>query len=239
MNESKGFIKLYRSVLEWEWFNDANTFRLFMYCLLKANYTDTTWRGIEIKRGSFISSYNKLSAYTGLTTQQVRTSLNKLIITGEVTHKSHSKYSVIEVNNYEQYQDANTVNNKKSNSQKTKKEQDNNKEVTTDKELKKEKKKEVKKRYLNNVYITVTEYQKLIDTYGERMTKEFIARLDEYISMKTVSYKSHYTVIQNWIRRDPNPKWQFEIQSEQEKIDNLVIEPKREKSEVKDLFDKL
>ena len=112
MNETKGFIKLYRSVLDWEWYNDINTFRLFLYCLLKANYITTKWRGIDIDRGTFITSYQKLANATGLTVQQVRTSFYKLEVTGEITHKSHNKYSVVVINNYEHYQDINTQNNK-------------------------------------------------------------------------------------------------------------------------------
>ena len=36
MNE--GFIKIYRQLLEWEWYTDTNTKVLFLHCLLKANF---------------------------------------------------------------------------------------------------------------------------------------------------------------------------------------------------------
>jgi hypothetical protein len=128
MHLEKGFIKLYRSLLDWEWYTDTNTFRLFTHCLLRANYQDTKWRGVDIKRGSFITSLNTLVEETNLSVQNIRTSLDKLKSTGELTSKSHSKYRIVTLNNYDLYQ--------QDNKQLTSKQQATNKELTTDKELK-------------------------------------------------------------------------------------------------------
>ena len=102
--KDKGFIVLYRQFLDWEWFNDINTCHLFLYFLLRANYQDTEWRGITIKKGQFITSYTKLSEETGLTYKQVRLSLDKLKRTGEVAHEGHSSYSVITIKNWSKFQ---------------------------------------------------------------------------------------------------------------------------------------
>lgn len=102
--KDKGFIVLYRKFLDWEWFNDINTCHLFLYFLLRANYQDTQWRGITVKKGQFITSYTKLSEETGLTYKQVRLSLDKLKRTGEVAHEGQSQYSIITVNNWDKYQ---------------------------------------------------------------------------------------------------------------------------------------
>jgi hypothetical protein len=61
-----GFIKLHRQLLDWEWYSDNNTFRVFIHCLLKANYKDKNWKGIQIKRGQFVTSTSKLSTELGL-----------------------------------------------------------------------------------------------------------------------------------------------------------------------------
>jgi hypothetical protein len=103
-NNGSGWIKLYRQMLEWEWYDDKNTWRLFIHCLLKANYKDKKWRGIIIKRGSFITSINKLSLETKLTPMQTRFSLNKLKLTNEISTKSTYQYTVISVINYDKYQ---------------------------------------------------------------------------------------------------------------------------------------
>ena len=104
MSDPEGFIITHRKMLKWEWFTDVNTAHLFLYCLLRANFKDTTWRGIEIKRGSFITSLEKLAAETGLSVKQVRVALQKLIDTGEVANKPTSKYRIITVKNYDYYQ---------------------------------------------------------------------------------------------------------------------------------------
>lgn len=125
---SKGFIVLYRQFLDWEWFTDIKTCHLFLYCLLRANHKDTNWHGIEIKKGSFVTSYENLSIETGLTVRQIRTALNKLKTTGEVTHKGQSRYSIISIKNWNEYQE----NDKQNDKQMTSKRQANDKQTTTD-----------------------------------------------------------------------------------------------------------
>jgi len=99
-----GFIKIHRSLLEWEWWDDKNTFRLFMTILLLANWKDKKWHGKTIPRGSFWTSLETLSKKSGLTFKQTRTSLNKLISTGEVTSKGANDGRLITVVNYDLYQ---------------------------------------------------------------------------------------------------------------------------------------
>ena len=100
-----GFIVLFRKMVDWEWYTDGPCFKLFIHCLLKANYEEKHWRGIMIPRGSFVTSYPKLAKETGLTVQQLRTALKKLISTNELTKESTSDYTLISVVNYGRYQD--------------------------------------------------------------------------------------------------------------------------------------
>lgn len=100
-----GFIALYRQMVDWEWYTDGPCFKLFIHCLLKANYEEKHWRGIVIPRGSFVTSYSKLSQECGLSVKQVRTALDKLISTHELTKQSASQYTLISVVNYGLYQD--------------------------------------------------------------------------------------------------------------------------------------
>ena len=91
-------------MLKWEWYDNINTCRLFVHCLLKANWQPTKWQGVELQPGQFITSLTKLSDETSLTIRQVRDSLNKLILTGELTIKTTNKYRIITINNWEEYQ---------------------------------------------------------------------------------------------------------------------------------------
>lgn len=95
-----GYIKLWRSLLNWEWYSDVNVSRLFIHLLLTANYEDTTWHGETIHRGQRLTSVAKLSEETGLTTKEVRTALGKLTRTNELTIRTTNKYSVITVEKY-------------------------------------------------------------------------------------------------------------------------------------------
>ena len=126
-----GWVKLHRSMLEWEWYDDANTSRLFFHCILRANHTDTSWRGLEIKRGQFITSLESLSKELGLTVSQIRTSIDKLKSTKEVASKSQAKGRIITVLNYDLYQD--------DSKQVASKSQYGRKEVATDKNDKNDK----------------------------------------------------------------------------------------------------
>ena len=122
------FIKLYDKILNWEWYHDTNTFRLFIHLLLKANYKDVPFQGQVIKRGQYVTSLTSLAAGTALSIRQVRVSLNKLQMTGEVTSKAYPKYRVITVVKYDDYQSSDKVNDKQMTSNVTSKWQANDKQ---------------------------------------------------------------------------------------------------------------
>lgn len=101
---SNGWIKLHRQILDWEWYDDVNTSRLFIHLMLTANHKDNNWRGIKIVRGSRLTSLDKLSSETNLTVSKIRTAIKKLVLTNEMTSKSHSQYTVFTMINYDLYQ---------------------------------------------------------------------------------------------------------------------------------------
>lgn len=100
----RGWIKLYRDMLDWEWYEDVSTTRVFIHLLLTANHKDKRWKGEIIKRGALITSIRHLAEATRLSTPTVQRCLKKLEKTGEITKKSTNKYTLIEVVNYDKYQ---------------------------------------------------------------------------------------------------------------------------------------
>lgn len=125
MKELSGYIKLYRKLIRWGWYQDSVVKDLFLHCLLKASFKDFMWMDRTMKAGQFITSYKALSDDLGFTIQQIRTALKKLESTGEITSKSTNKYTVITVINWDSYQiddaDINTQINKQiTNEQQTK-----------------------------------------------------------------------------------------------------------------------
>ena len=99
-----GWIKLHRKLQKWEWYQDSIAVHLFLHLLLSANHEDKQWQGVEVRRGQLITGRNSLSADTGITPQSIRTYLNKLKSTNEITTQSTNKYTIITISNYESYQ---------------------------------------------------------------------------------------------------------------------------------------
>ena len=134
---NQGWIKLHRALMDWEWYDDIITRGIFIHCLLRANHTDTNWRGIELKRGQFVTSLKHLAEENGISLQTLRTHLKRLKSTRELTIKSTNKNSIITVCKYESYQseksEANTQTNTQTNKQVTSNQQATNIQLTTDK----------------------------------------------------------------------------------------------------------
>ena len=124
---SSGWIKIHRKLLDWEWYDEHNTFRLFIHLLLKANHKPKNYRGVNILEGQVMTGFSLLAEQTGLTVQKVRTALNNLKSTNEITIKSGNKGTVIQIVKYLDYQ---VVTNKTTNEQ-----QKDNKQVTTNKNV--------------------------------------------------------------------------------------------------------
>ena len=100
----EGWIKLHRKFENWEWFNISEMVHLFIYLLLSANSEDGNWRGISVKRGQLITGRTSLSENTGISQQTIRTCLNRLKSTNEITIQSTNQYSIITIIKYEDYQ---------------------------------------------------------------------------------------------------------------------------------------
>lgn len=99
-----GWVCLHRALIDWEWYDDTNTVRLFVHLLLKANHKPKVWRGEHIPAGSFITGRKALSEETGLSERNIRTCFDKLKSTGEVTIKATNKYSLVTITNWDIYQ---------------------------------------------------------------------------------------------------------------------------------------
>ncbi len=116
-----GYIKLHRKLVNWEWYTDIPTKTLFIHLLLVANHKPNKWRGMVIGTGQCITSFEKLSVQTGLSIQQIRTSMQKLISTNEIEKTSTNQFTLIKVLKYNDYQtsqkESNMQNNKQSNKQ--------------------------------------------------------------------------------------------------------------------------
>ena len=102
---STGWIKLHRQLINWEWYNDVNTTRVFLHLLMVANHKGNKWRGIEIKRGQRLTSISALASETNLSIKNIRTSIKRLKSTNEVASHSTAQHTVFTIVNYDSYQE--------------------------------------------------------------------------------------------------------------------------------------
>lgn len=109
-----GWVKLHRQIIDWEWYTDHNTFRVFLHLLLTANHKDKKYKGMELKAGTIVTSRDLLAFATGLSVRQVRTALDKLKTTNELTIKTSPQGTIIQIVNYLKYQiEANELTNER------------------------------------------------------------------------------------------------------------------------------
>lgn len=153
-------------------------FHIFSHLLNKANYEDKYWQGILVKRGQLITSLPHLSEETGISIQSVRTCLNHLKSTGEITDKSTNKYRLITIVKYNTYQCGEEVTNQQTNRQTNSQLTGNQQATNSNEEVKKERSKEKKIYNIPPSLSEVQEYckqrsnnidpQKFVDYYEAR-----------------------------------------------------------------------
>lgn len=159
-----GYIKIHRKIIsDWEWYSNINDTRIWFHCLLKANWKDGYFEGHHIPRGSFVCSYGNLAKETGLSIQEVRTSLNHLKSTHNITLETNRQFSIISIVNYEKYQCDNTTDNKRL----TNDQQTINKRLTTIEERK-------------NIYTYMHSYIK--EAYARELNIVEVQLLDQWIN---------------------------------------------------------
>lgn len=136
--DDKGFVKLPKQILEWEWYTDPNIYRVYTHLLLKANYKENNWRGIEIKIGEFATSLDKLHAELNISIQTIRTALKKLEKTGYIERKPTNKFTLIKLLDSDVFTKEFFISNKPRSNPKTNSQQSCNNQVTTTNKEKKE-----------------------------------------------------------------------------------------------------
>ena len=177
-----GWVSFHRKIEEWEWYTDPNTFRLFFHLVLKANHQDKKWRGQLIKRGQRVTSYSNLATELKLSVQQIRTSMNKLKSTNEITIKTTNNYTLVTVENYDFYQDEARKITSKSTNNSTNEQQSNNNQITTNKNDKNEEEviNSIRKLFpgTKTKAVAMKKLPQLIKKYGVEQLKKSIERYE-------------------------------------------------------------
>lgn len=209
----EAFIKLQRKMLDWEWYTDSNTKAVFIHCLLKANWKEGRFRGEVVPRGSFITSLQSLSDELNISVRSVRTALDHLISTGELTSKTYPNWRMITVIKYNEYQ----ATDKLADNQLTSNRQATDKQLTTIEEYKNNKNKK------NNKSV---------------FKKPSLEEIREYIREKNYNVDAerfyNYYESNGWkVGRNPMKDWQATVRNwaskekKPESSDNLLDDIER------------
>lgn len=97
------WIKLYRKICDWQWYQDAKMVHLFVHLMLKASIM----KGSDLSDSwQLCTSLRILSKETGLSLQNIRTCIGKLQRTGEITFRTLPTHlqSIITIYNSGSYQ---------------------------------------------------------------------------------------------------------------------------------------
>ena len=183
-----------------------------------------------VERGQLVTSTLRLAAELNLSRQSIRTCLNKLQTTGEITIKSTNKNTIVTICKYDDYQQIEKLNQptkkKQSNNQTTNKQPTTNQQLTTTKEYKeKEESKELKENntltcvntreklfaqwlesncpYIAKHYTlpTETEFEKLVNAYGAEMVADTCQQIENRADLRK-RYTNLYRTLLNWLKKE-------------------------------------
>ncbi len=209
MIQPNGYFKLWRMLLTKPiWLNSTPEQKAILITLLAmANYKPNQWEWqgekYECQPGQFITSLDKIAKAcgVGISIRNIRTSLVRFEKLEFLTNESTKTGRRITIVNWGLYQSDDDKVTKKA----AKTRQRPDKDLTTNEEGKKDKEIKNKDLYMDFVWLTMAEYQKLTNEYGTQKTQDMIERLNSYGHQKSKKFKeytSHYHTIKSWIRKD-------------------------------------
>lgn len=153
-----GFVKIHRKLMQWGWYQDNVVKGVFLHLLLMASYCEMPWRNITIMPGQVVTSYGRLSEDLGFTVRQVRTALEKLNSTGEITRETTNKYQLITIVNWRDYQTNDEIETNETTSELTGRCQANDRQMTGKRQHRKNIKKKRNKEINNNTRARAREF---------------------------------------------------------------------------------
>lgn len=202
-----GYIKLFRKSFESRVFKNDGLWKLWTWCLMKANHeekwvTINTGRGtseIQVGPGQFVFGRNTAAKELNMNPSTVWKRIVKLKNMQNLNIESNTHCSVVTITNWTFYQG----NGKKGTGKVTGKEQASNTNKN-DKKKEKEIYKE-KQKFKDYVFFTEIEYQRLISDFGKKVIESEIEDLDNYIGTdpgkRIKKYKDHNRVIRTWLKK--------------------------------------
>ena len=200
----KGYIKLHRRILDWEWYKDSNTKNIFIHLLLNACYDNCRFMGKSVSKGEYITSLSRISSDLNIPIRQVRTAIKKLKQTGEIDTQTTNRYTKVTICNYESYQIEET----------RKKPKATRKRQTDDTQTTSINKNIIKQENKNNIFLkeclsdsswgdVVCMQNKITKNNLDELLNNFYNHLimTDEVKIKIRDFKSHFV---NWLKYNKN-----------------------------------
>lgn len=221
-----GYFVIYRELFSKPIWENSNSKQktILITLIAMANWKEKEWEHAGTKYiaspGQFVTSLEHIVKTCGkdITSQNVRTALNRFETLGFLTSKSTNKNRLITINNWALYQEILPKTNKQTNKKLTSNQQSTNNQLTTIEEYK-----EVKEE--KNVFVTSQklsmneqEYNTLVDKFGKEVVDKKISDSRNYKNLDK-KYVSLYLTINKWLSKDyPNGNKQTEISTGVKKV---------------------
>lgn len=108
MNDKNGWIKLHRNLIDSAVFNNEKTLKVWIWCLLKASHKRHEVlvgnQVVRLEAGQFVYGGTKAAECLNLSESMVRRSISSLEQLGMIHKRSTTKYSVITILKWNEYQ---------------------------------------------------------------------------------------------------------------------------------------
>lgn len=112
IDKHSGYIPLWRDGWEdWDWYYDDITKKVYDYCYRRASYKDRNYQGTKLKKGSFVTSRSQMARELKISVQNVRTAIEHLKSTNDLTTETSRKGTIITVENYDYLTSVNQLSN--------------------------------------------------------------------------------------------------------------------------------
>ncbi len=136
MRNAGGYVRVYRSLLDWEWYDDDACVRLMLHLILSVNWESKEWHGQTILPGQTVTSMEKLGEKLRLSRSAVRRAMDKLKATGEITVQTNNHWTTVTLANWGEYQEVQPTTGRQKSRPTTNQQPTNNRPPATTKEEK-------------------------------------------------------------------------------------------------------
>jgi hypothetical protein len=204
----RGYVKLWRRSIDNGWLQNHLLWSFWCWCLLKASHKQTEitvgYQRVVLEPGQFVFGRNNAAKELRASPQNIRTCVQTLTKTQNLTIKSTNKFSIISIINWESYQQDENKTNHQTNKPLT-----SNQPATNHKQTHKHKSTK-EKRIKTSVSADFCLTETMMDFANRKgITLDLIAFTEEFVrkcQAKDYQYVNWYAAWQDWLVR----KWEDE-----------------------------